>query len=246
MYNTVKEKLARGEKVIGGTIDTPDPKIYRAMAKAGLDFLWIEMQHSPMTYQEAANLIWAGHDLPVVPFIRVPDATEGDIQKATDIGALGIIVPMVDEPGKVENAVRFAKYPPLGVRSHGGGQYRDLWGNDYRGTANDNIMVVAQIESPTGVENVDRIAAVRGVDVVFTAANDLSSFSGHPQGSPGHEALVEKIKDATLRAGKKLGGPVDWLNRDGYSFFQTLSATSMIPRGVKDLLNSLQNPPSTS
>ena len=117
------------------------------MANAGLDLLWIGMQHSPMTYQEAATLIFAGRDLPAIPFIRVPEATEGDIQKATDIGALVIIVPMVDEPKKTEAAVRFAKHPPRGKRSHGGGQYRELWGNDYRNTANDNTMIIAQIES---------------------------------------------------------------------------------------------------
>ena len=241
MYNTVKEKLARGEQVIGGSIDSPDPKVYQAMAKAGLDFLWIEMQHSPMTYQEAATLIFAGRDLPAIPFIRVPEATEGDIQKATDIGALGIIVPMVDEPKKAEAAVRFAKYPPRGKRSHGGGQYRELWGNDYRNTANDNTMIIAQIESPTGVDNCEKIAAVPGVDVVFAAANDLASFSEHPQGTPGHEELLARINCATLKAGKHLGGPVEWLKRDNYLFFQMLSATTLIPRGVKDQLESIRN-----
>ena len=178
MYNTIKEKLANGQQAIGGTIETPDPDIYRAMAGAGFDFLWIEMQHSPLTYQDVARMIWAGRDLPAVPFIRVPDATEGDIQKATDVGALGIIVPMVVEVEKIENAVRFAKYPPEGVRSLGGGQYGALYGREYRGTANDNIAVVAMIESPAGVENAEAIANVPGVDVVFTAATDLYSFSG--------------------------------------------------------------------
>ena len=240
MYNDVKKKLANGEKVIGGGIDTPDPKIYRAMANS-VDFLWIEMQHSPLTYQEVAHMIWAGRDLMVTPFIRVPDATEGDIQKATDIGALGIIIPMVDEPGKIEDAIRYAKYPPEGKRSYGGGQYSELWGSDYRKTANDNIMIVAQIESPAGVENVERIAAVPGVDIVFTAANDLASFSGHPQGSKGHEELVTRINDATLSAGKKLGGPVQWLKREEYSFFQTPPATAMVSRGLKELLDSLES-----
>ena len=240
MYNTVKQKLANGEQVIGGTIDTPDPDIYRAMANSGFDFLWIEMQHSPLTYQEVARMIWAGRDLPAIPFIRVPDATEGDIQKAVDIGALGIIVPMVVEVEKVEAADRFAKYPPVGARSLGGGQYGELWGGGYRQTANDNIMIVGMIESPAGVENVEKIAAVPGVDVVFTAATDLFSFSGFAQGTPEYEAMVTRIQDATLGAGRKLGGPVQWRNREGFSFFQAPPATVLVGRGARDLLSETE------
>ena len=240
MYNTVKQKLANGEQVIGGTIDTPDPDIYRAMARAGFDFIWIEMQHSPLTYQEVARMIWAGRDLPAIPVIRVPDATEGDVQKATDIGALGVIVPMVVEPEKVEAAVRFAKYPPAGARSLGGGQYGELWGSNYRQTANDNIMVVGMIESPAGVENVEGIAAVPGVDVIFTAATDLFSFSGFAQGTPEYEAMVTRIKDATLGANLGLGGPVQWRNREGFNFFQAPTATVMVGRGARDLLSETE------
>ena len=96
-YNTVKTKLAAGQKVVGGTVYTNDPDIYCAMANAGFDFLWIEMQHSPLTYNEVAHMIAACKDAPAIPFIRVPAATAGDVQKATDIGALGIILPMVDD-----------------------------------------------------------------------------------------------------------------------------------------------------
>ena len=87
-------------------------------------------------------MIWAGKGSPAIPFIRVPDSTEGDIQKAVDNGALGIIIPMVESVEKARAGVKFAKFPPLGKRSQGGGQYGALWGNDYRQTANDNIMVV--------------------------------------------------------------------------------------------------------
>ena len=96
MYNTVKTKLAEGKQVVGGTVDAPDPDIYCAMANTGFDFIRIEMQHSSLNYTDVARMIWACRDAPAVPFIRIPDATEGDIQKATDIGALGLIVPMVD------------------------------------------------------------------------------------------------------------------------------------------------------
>ena len=96
IFNTVKLKLQQGKQVVGGTVSSPDPDVYCAMANSGFDYLWIEMQHSPLTYSEVARMIWACRGAAAVPFIRVPDATEGDIQKATDIGAVGIIIPMVD------------------------------------------------------------------------------------------------------------------------------------------------------
>ena len=208
------------------------------MANAGYDFLWIEMQHSPLTYQDVARMIWACRDSPAIPFIRVPDATEGDIQKATDIGALGIIVPMVASVNKIESAVRFAKYPPLGVRSQGGGQYRRLWGDDYRTSANDNIMVVAMIESPAGVAIADKIATVPGVDVVFAASTDIRSFSGASQGQPEYEALIMAINEATLKAGRVLGGPQAWMDREGFSFFQGPGTTALIRLGARTSLET--------
>jgi 2-keto-3-deoxy-L-rhamnonate aldolase RhmA len=233
IFNTAKQKLAAGKQIVGGTVSSPDPDVYCAMASSGFDFTWIEMQHSPLTYSEVARMIWACRGASAVPFIRVPDATESDIQKATDIGALGIIIPMVDTIEKVKNAVRFAKYPPLGVRSQGGGQYRALWGADYRQTANDNIMIVAMIESPAGVAIADQMAAVPGVDVIFAASTDLSSFSNLKQGDPKYEALVTRIHDSTLKAGLKLGGPLAWKNRHGFTFFQGPGETSLIRTGAQ-------------
>ena len=238
IYNTAKQKLMDGHQIVGGTVSTPDPEIYCAMANAGFDFIWIEMQHSPLSYQEVARMIWACKDAPAIPFIRVPDATEGDIQKATDIGALGIIVPMVITPDEMKNAVQWAKYPPTGIRSQGGGQYRALWGNDYRATANDNIMIIAMIEQPVGVERTAEIAGVPGVDVVFVASSDLGSFSGKRQGDPDYEAMVTTIHDETLGAGKMLGGPSAWRDRDGFLFFQGPGTTSLIQSGARASLEA--------
>lgn len=240
LYNTVKQKLLDGKRVVGGTVYTSDPNIYCAMAEAGFDYLWVEMQHSPLTYSDVARMLRACRDAPAVPFIRVPDATPGDIQKATDIGALGIIVPMVATVEEAEDAVRYAKFPPDGRRSQGGGQYRELWGDGYRSTANENVMVVAMIESPDGVEIADRIAAVPGIDVVFAASGDLGSFTGHAQEDPRYEALVKRIHDETLRAGKKLGGPLAWHDREGFSFFQASSEAALIKAGAKVLLETMK------
>ncbi|MBN1238052.1 MAG: hypothetical protein JXB36_06100 [Gammaproteobacteria bacterium] len=242
LFNTVKAKLAEGRQVVGGTISSADVDIYCAMANAGFDFLWIEMQHSPLTYAQVATMIRACPG-PAIPFIRVPYATEGDIQKAVDIGALGVIVPMVDTVEKIENAITFAMYPPLGKRSQGGGQYGALWGRDYRQRANDNIMVVAMIENPQGVEIVEQIAGMEHVDAVFAASTDLSSFSGLRQGDPDYEALVTRIKDATLAAGKYLAGPLAWKDtREGYTFFQGPPESVLIRNGARQSLGGNANP----
>jgi 2-keto-3-deoxy-L-rhamnonate aldolase RhmA len=220
--------------VVGGTVLLPDPDLYCAMANSGFDFTWIEMQHSPLTYQDVARMILACKGAPAIPFIRVPDATEGDIQKATDIGALGIILPMVDTVEKAAAAVNFARYPPAGRRSQGNGQYGPLWGNEYRATANNNIMIVAMIENPAGVAIVDKIAAVPGVDVVFVASTDLASFSGLKQGDPKYESLVTKVLDTTTKAGLKVGGPLAWKNsRKGYAFFQGPTEATLIRCGTR-------------
>jgi 2-keto-3-deoxy-L-rhamnonate aldolase RhmA len=242
-FNTVMTKLAEGKQVVGGTVSSADIDIYCAMAGAGFDFLWIEMQHSALTYAQVATMIRACPG-PAIPFIRVPDATEGDIQKAVDIGALGVIVPMVDTLEKVENAIKFAMYPPLGKRSQGGGQYGALWGRDYRRQANDNIMIVAMIENPQGVEIVDEIAGLEHVDVIFAASTDLSSFSGLRQGDAAYEALVTRIKDGTLGAGKYLAGPSAWKDtREGYTFFQGPPESALIRSGAQQSLRGSAESP---
>lgn len=236
IYNTAKQKLEAGQQIIGGTVTTADAGIYCAMANAGYDFLWIEMQHSPLTYQEVATMIWACRDAPAIPFVRIPDATAGDIQKATDIGALGIIVPLVDTVEKIADAVKYSRYPPEGVRSLGGGQYRALWGDDYRATANANLVIVAMIESPAGVEVVEEIAAVDGVDVIMAASTDLGSFSGFSQGDRQYEAMVDTIREVTLGAGLALGGPQAWRDREGFTFFQGPPDTTLVGLGVRSSL----------
>lgn len=237
-FNTVQQKLKAGKHVVGGTITTSDPNIYCAMANAGFDYLWIEMQHSPLSFSEVARMIWACRGAPAIPFIRVPDATEGAIQKATDVGALGIIIPLVDSVKKVEDAVTYTKFPPIGKRSQGGGQYRGLWGDGYRAAANDNIMIVAMIESPAGVAIADQIAAVDGVDVVFAASGDLGSFTGYERSDPRYKALVQKIHDATLKAGKTLAGPLSWRGRHGFTFFQGPSESRLIRSGANIALGT--------
>ncbi|HLJ51400.1 MAG TPA: aldolase/citrate lyase family protein [Bryobacteraceae bacterium] len=233
IYNTVKQKLAAGKPVVGATIFSPDPNIYCAMANAGYDYLWIEMQHSPLTYGDVSKMIWACRGAPAIPFIRVPDATESDIQKATDIGALGIIVPTVDTVEKAEAAVKWSRYPPQGRRSQGAGQYGALYGSDYHQTINENMMVVIMIETPIGVDNAEKIASVPGIDVIFAASTDLGNFSGLKQGEPGYEKMVKRIHDVTLDHKIWLGGPQAWRDRQGFTFFQGPGEAQILRLGAQ-------------
>src|SRR5246127_4474410 len=233
LYNTAKQKLMEGKMLIGATVSSPDPNMYCAMANSGFDYTWIEMQHSPLNFEDVARMIWACRGASAMPFIRVPDATESEIQKATDIGAVGIIVPTVDTVEKAQAAVRWSKYPPEGRRSQGNGQYGALWGSDYRQTANDNMVVVIMIETPIGVENAEKIASVPGIDVIFAASTDLGNFSGHRQGEKEYEALVTRIHDVTLQHGIRLGGPQAWKGRAGFTFFQAPGETELIRAGAR-------------
>lgn len=236
IFNTALQKLHAGGRIVGGTVTSSDPAIYCAMANAGYDFLWIEMQHSPLDYQDVARMIWACRDAPAMPFVRVPGATAGDIQKAVDMGAVGIMVPLVDSAEEIADAVRFAKYPPAGERSQGGGQYRAMWGDDYRDIANDNILVIAMIESPLGVERVREIAAVTGVDGLFAASSDLSSFSGLRQGMPAYEAMVDEIIAVGQEFGLWLAGPQAWMDRPEFSMFQAPTDTALLRTGIEHSL----------
>ena len=233
LYNTTKQKLIDGMQVVCGTVTSTDPDVYRYMAEAGWDCLWIEMEHSTLTTETVAKGIWTAKAGPATPMIRVPDATEQDILRAFDMGALGIIVPQVETVQKARDAVMWAKYPPMGHRSSGAGQAGAIWGPTYRQTINDNQLIVVMIETPAGVKVADQIAAVPGIDVVFVASGDLGSFSGFKQGEPQYEALATTIHDATLKNKKWVGGPQGWMSRPGYSFFQGGSEAGLIRSGTQ-------------
>jgi 4-hydroxy-2-oxoheptanedioate aldolase len=216
LYNTTKQKLLEGKKVFSFTQSKADPAQYCESAKH-YDFAWFEMQHSTLEFADVEKMIAACPHAGATPMIRLPDAQEWHIQHATDIGALGVIVPTVDDVDRAREAAKWTFYPPKGRRSSGAGQAAMLWGprdpnapptagfSSYRKTINDNMLLTLMIETPTGVANAFDIASVPGVDVVIIGNNDLSSFSGYPQQSPEYEAMVKKVHDDVVRAGKIFG-----------------------------------------
>src|SRR6187200_2304334 len=227
LYNRAKERLLQDKQITSYTISSFNPELYCEVGKH-FDYIWFEMQHSTMSYDEVRRMMVACPGVGAAPMIRMPDALESSIQKATDLGALGIIVPTVDDALEARDAARFSRYPPFGRRSAGGGYYNQLWtGLNYRQTINDNMLVTVMIETLEGVAMADEIAATHGVDVVILGNNDLSSFSGWPQNDPRYQDAIIKVHDAALKYGKYYGNAgAQYLN--GY----TVSAdTRMVQNG---------------
>jgi 4-hydroxy-2-oxoheptanedioate aldolase len=229
-FNTVITKLKNNQKVFCNTLTDPDTVAARKACE-GQDYIWIEMQHSTLTWRETQNLIEAVASAGCIPFVRVPSANVGDIQKATDAGALGIIVPMVETVQEARNAVMFSKFPvgnlespntkPWGHRSSGQNRAGSIWGKDYATNANNNIFIMIQIESPAGVGMIDNILdEVDGIDAVMVASNDFGLTAGDRDGSPTYAAREEIVRKSVLAHGKILAGPSSWQNRPGYMMFQ--------------------------
>ncbi len=207
LYNTVKQKLLEGKQVFSYTQSKFDIAGNCESAKHW-DYTWYEIQHSTLEFRDIEAMIAACPHAGAIPMIRLPDAQEWRIQHATDIGALGVIIPTVDDVDRAREAVKWARYPPVARRSVGMGQAASIWtkpGVNYRQTINDNMLVVIMIETPTGVANAYDIASVPGVDVVITGNADLASFSGYPQNSEEYNRLVAKVHDDVVRAGKIFG-----------------------------------------
>jgi 2-keto-3-deoxy-L-rhamnonate aldolase RhmA len=247
IWNPAKLKLQQGGKVTGGTVfGATDPSTYCAMANAGYDFIWTEMQHGQSDWQSVARMWRTCPHAKAVPGARVAYTDEREIQHALDAGALVIVVPTVDSVAEAIQARDWTYFPPLGRRSNGGGQAFDaaMWGGvpgGYRATANDNIVLILMIETLEGVKNAEEIAKVPGVSAVFAASGDLGNFTGYRQGSPDYERTINIVHDAAIKAGVKLCGPFAWRDRADFTCFQAGSETAAISRGVAAELGALAN-----
>jgi 2-keto-3-deoxy-L-rhamnonate aldolase RhmA len=226
IWNPVKLKLMQGGKVTGGTLfGATDASTYCAMANAGYDFIWTEMQHSDRDWESAARMWRTCPWARAVPGVRVAYTDEREIQHALDSGALVVVVPTVDTAEEAVAARDWTYFPPLGRRSRGGGQAfgAEMWGNvpgGYRETANDNIVLILMIETLEGLKNADAIAKVPGVSAIFAASTDLGNFTGYAQRSPDYERAINIVHDAAVKAGVKLCGPLAWRDRADFTCFQ--------------------------
>jgi 2-keto-3-deoxy-L-rhamnonate aldolase RhmA len=245
IWNPVKAKMMQGGKVTGGTVfGATDPSTYCAMANAGYDFVWTEMQHDQRDWQAASRMWRTCPHAKAVPGARVAYSDEREIQHAVDAGALVVVVPTVDTVEEAIEARNWTYFPPLGRRSSGGGPAFDegMWGGvpgGYRNTANDNIVLILMIETLEGLKNADAIAKVPGVTGIFAASGDLGNFTGYRQGTPDYERAINIVHDAAIKANIRLCGPLAWRDRPDFTCFQAGSETANITRGAAAELGPL-------
>lgn len=247
--NPVRKQLKDGKPVIGATITVASPDVAAQAANMGFDFLWIEMEHSPITLETARNMILATRGLKAMPFIRVPVNELWTAKRALDMGAIGVIFPFTSTPDLAKQAAEAIKYPPAGRRGAGPGlpSFRWLGPEPYTDFADRNAMCIIIIEEKRAVEKIDEIAATPGLDVLFIGVNDLS-FSYGKRGNykdPEVQAAIEKIVAAAKRnklaVGRPAASPQDIaeFTRQGFTFFQGPGDLALMGAGARPLLQSL-------
>lgn len=247
--NPVRARLDNGEPVIAITIVTPNVESAACAATLGFHVLWVEMEHSPVTLESLRAIVLASRGLPAMVFARVPVNELWSAKRVLDQGVAGVIFPFTSTPDLARRAAAGCRYPPAGRRGSGAGLTCATWpepGN-YYDSADRNVMTIAVVEDREGLENIEEIAAVPGIDVIFIGTSDLS-FSLGLRGDQNHPALAEairRIRVAAQRNGKHLGRPAGTAQqaqqymKDGFLFFQAGTELGMMTAGARTLLDPL-------
>ncbi len=179
MENKIKRAWAEGRAVVNGWLAIPDGFCAETMAQCGFDSLTVDLQHGVQDYMSMVTCFQAMGKYPPLPMVRVPWNEPGIIGKVLDAGAFGLICPMVNTADEARALVQYAKYPPMGVRSNGpirlGGYGAE---SPYQSTANEEVIVLAMIETRTAVANLEEILDVPGLDGVYIGPSDLGFSHG--------------------------------------------------------------------
>ena len=195
-YNNILFNLfKKNQPAINGWLSIPNSFTAEALSKMGWDSLTIDLQHGQSDYSSSIPMLQAISNNNVTPLVRIPWNEPGIIMKLLDLGALGIIAPMINNKKACEEFVSYCNYPPLGNRSFGPMRAQLVYGSDYFEEANKNIISMAMIETKEAVENIDEILSVPNLTGVYIGPADMcSSYGLKPQFDPRDEKIYSNIK----------------------------------------------------
>ena len=247
--NIAKDLLKAGKPVIGVSASLKSPVGF--LADAGYDFLLFDTQHSAVEIKELQYQLQAMKGKKAIPIIRVGANDQALICYALDIGAKGIIVPLVNSKEEIIDMISSCKYPPDGIRSNAG--KRGEWGEfvdyrEYMSTVNNELLIIPMIETMEALNKIDEILSVPGVDVLLVGPSDLSITLDIPLDyhNPKYRETLDYIAAACKKAGVIPGmyfipagqNPRDYIER-GFKFF-TMSWDKWATKGIKDGLESIK------
>lgn len=247
--NPVKELLKKGQPVVGIVISANSVEVATQAAALGFDFLWLEMEHTPLSLETVRNIVLATRGLQGVPFARPPVNELWMAKRVLDCGVLGVIFPFTSTPELARQAAAACRYPPRGLRGSGADLASFRWPapESYYDFADENVLVVAVVENTTALSKIDEIAAVPGIDVLFIGTSDLS-FSLGLRGKQDHarlEKAIARIVAAGKRNGKFLGRPgrspeeIKRFQKQGFQFFMAGTEIDFMAAGAAQLLKPL-------
>jgi 2-keto-3-deoxy-L-rhamnonate aldolase RhmA len=250
--NKVKKKLLEGVPTFGSWIMIGNLASAEIMADAGFDWITVDMEHTSITYETLPVLVSGIRSHGAEALVRIEDNNPAVIKRVLDCGAGGIIVPLINNAGEAERAVKAAKYPPDGVRGVSLGRASDYGNNfkDYFESINEQVLVLAQIEHYSAVEKIGEIVSVEGLDGVFLGPYDLSGSMGivaqfdHPRMVEARKRVIEAAK----KAGKVIGihevrpeaGAAKALLQEGFNFIACSIDTIFLGNSARRVASELK------
>lgn len=241
--------IREGKQAIGIWVSIGHPDVTEMLSRVGFDFFMFDNEHGPMSVETTQTLMMAMNGSDTVPMIRVAFNGPVLIKQALDIGAYGLLIPLVNTKEEAINTVRYRKYPPEGVRGIAP-RRAGRFDPKYIETANDEVMIIPQIETIQAVNNIDEILSVKGIDCIFIGPTDLSGslgLIGQPDRlrHPKNLEAIERIREAARKAKVPVSTtsslyPAKKLMDQGYDLIISGSDGGFLTRGARELLQSLR------
>ncbi|MSO21735.1 MAG: hypothetical protein EXQ58_00470 [Acidobacteria bacterium] len=211
LSNRLARLIRGGHPALGMWINLVDPGVAQIAALAGYDWVMIDTEHNPFTESQVQGMLHSLREFDVTPVVRVRGNREECVKWILDAGAGGIVIPALKNAADAYAAVQISKYFPLGERGYGPNRASDFWtrGKQYTETANQDIIVIGQIELASAVAEAKAICEIPGLDGIWIGPTDLAQSLGH-LGDPNHpdvQSAIETIIDTATRQAKPWGIP---------------------------------------
>lgn len=245
--NRAKEKLLAGQQALGVSVMIPSPHVIDMIGKLGFDWVLIDREHGAISRESMELMIMAANASGITPIVRPPSSSPEAILEALDSGAMGIQIPHVSTAETARQIVQAAKYHPLGGRGLAVGTRSAGYGfgfsmEHYVRDANEQTLICVQLEDRLALENLDEIAQVDGIDVIFIGPSDLSQAMGFPgqKDRPEVQQAISKAIQAIIRSGRTAGtaGKATDLGRaarQGVQYYYT-HLTTLLERSSREFL----------